>query len=284
LSVRAFNREIRYIDFTPFQTGGSINFTYPLFVKELRSKFGYSFQDVQILNVNAVQESLVSDGITSSLLTGLSYDTRNRLNVFETTEGFITTLDSELAGASILDGDHDFLKLELEHKHYFLALDNDVPVLGGSNFALRGMLGMLFATTDEPIPIFERYFPGGMYSIRGFGIRTLGPTIDVASGSDPETLVNREFHIGGNKEAIFNFEYIFPILKNQGVKGVVFVDMGNAFDNGEFFNINDFRYSTGFGIRWFSPIAPLRFEWGFPLDREEDESLFVFDFSIGTPF
>ncbi|MFH1728203.1 MAG: outer membrane protein assembly factor BamA [Pseudomonadota bacterium] len=284
LSVSVYNQQIRYIDFTPQQTGGSIKLGYPIWDRVYRASFGYSLEDVEILNVNAVQESLVSEGLTSSLVFGLSRDTRNRLNMFETTSGMLSTFNSELAGTGFLGGDTDFLKLSFEHKQFIPAFDDDFPILGGSNFQLRGKLGWITSTTDQEVPIFERYFPGGMYSIRGFGIRTLGPTIDVASSSDPESLINQEFHIGGNKEAVFNFEYVFPILKEHGIKGVLFFDMGNAFDNGEFYNFNDFRYSAGFGFRWFSPIAPLRFEWGFPLDREEDENVFIFDFSIGTPF
>ena len=91
--------------------------------------------------------------------------------------------------------------------------------------------------------------------------------------------------IGGNKQIVFNAEYIFPIIKAVNIKGVVFFDMGNAFDNGEtMFTLAGQRQSVGFGIRWFSPIGPLRFEWGYPLDRKEDEKFSVFDFTIGSIF
>jgi len=67
--------------------------------------------------------------------------------------------------------------------------------------------------------------------------------------------------------------------------GVMFFDMGNAFDNGEsMLTLAGQRQSVGFELRWFSPIAPLRFAWGFPLDREEDEGLVQFDFTFGSLF
>jgi outer membrane protein insertion porin family len=76
---------------------------------------------------------------------------------------------------------------------------------------------------------------------------------------------------------------IFPLLKDAGLKGVVFFDIGNTWDQGEAF-MSDLRYSTGMGIRWNSPLGPLRLEWGYNLDPKEYESDSKFDFSIGKFF
>ena len=65
--------------------------------------------------------------------------------------------------------------------------------------------------------------------------------------------------------------------------GTFFFDAGGAFPESEF-TWSDVRVSTGFGFRWFSPLGPLRFEWGIPLDRKQDEEAILFDFSIGAPF
>jgi len=114
---------------------------------------------------------------------------------------------------------------------------------------------------------------------------------------------------GGNKEFIVNAEVEFPIVEAIGIRGVVFVDAGNVFGQDEnFFYLNgqvrpnqrgpddrfDFEYedlplgllwSAGFGFRWFSPIGPLRFEWGFPLTRRpRDTQSPLFEFSIGNSF
>ena len=83
---------------------------------------------------------------------------------------------------------------------------------------------------------------------------------------------------------IFNAEWIFPILREQNIKWVFFFDTGNAFDKGEWITPAGLRQAAGFGLRWLSPMGPLRFEWGFPLDRKDDEDLVVFDFTIGTLF
>ncbi len=82
---------------------------------------------------------------------------------------------------------------------------------------------------------------------------------------------------------IFNAEWIFPLIKNMGLRGVVFYDAGKAFDDDENLSFN-LRQSVGFGIRWKSPMGPLRIEWGFNLDPEDDEKGNVWDFSVGSFF
>src|SRR5690606_11620149 len=105
-----------------------------------------------------------------------------------------------------------------------------------------------------------------------------------------------EFSIGGNKQLIFNAEIEIPILTSLGIKGVVFIDAGNAFDNNQALSLNldifadeeDFdsvlRTAWGLGIRWLSPIGPLRFEWGFPFEPLDTEDDMVSEFSIGNAF
>jgi outer membrane protein insertion porin family len=77
----------------------------------------------------------------------------------------------------------------------------------------------------------------------------------------------------------FNFDYIFPLIKNAGMKGVLFFDTGNSWESG--YNLGDLRRTAGIGIRWYSPIGPLRLEWGYVLDRKEDEAASRWEFSIG---
>ena len=93
----------------------------------------------------------------------------------------------------------------------------------------------------------------------------------------------RKLHLGGNKQLIYNMEFLFDIFREANIKGVLFLDAGNAFPEGRI-KWTDFRVSAGFGFRWFSPMGPLRFEWGIPLDKRAGEDAVIFDFSIGSPF
>ncbi|RYZ76185.1 MAG: hypothetical protein EOP05_05750, partial [Proteobacteria bacterium] len=86
---------------------------------------------------------------------------------------------------------------------------------------------------------------------------------------------------GGTQQLYYNLELEFPLISEAGIKGVVFYDIGNAEDS---IILSDLRSDIGFGFRWFSPIGPLRFEWGFPVDRQEGDPAVNFQFAIGAPF
>ena len=89
--------------------------------------------------------------------------------------------------------------------------------------------------------------------------------------------------VGGSQQLIFNNDLIFPILQDVGVKGVLFFDAGNAFTAADGIDLGGLRLAIGWGIRWLSPLGPLRIEVGYPLDRKPDESASVVLFSFGAP-
>ena len=88
--------------------------------------------------------------------------------------------------------------------------------------------------------------------------------------------------IGGNKFFSASAEYRFPISESLGLVGVLFLDMGNAFDETQsIFSFSDWRFGTGFGVQWFSPFGPLQVFLGFPINKLEVEDGQVFEFSVG---
>ena len=132
----------------------------------------------------------------------------------------------------------------------------------------------MVSTVGGEVPLAERFFLGGPYSIRGFKSRSLSP-------ADPNT---GEL-IGGNKELFMNLEWIFPIVGEYGFKGVVFFDSGNAYRQGDWpWNGEKLRFAAGTGVRWYSPMGPLRFEWGWNLNPKAGEQERVMEFTIGTAF
>ena len=152
------------------------------------------------------------------------------------------------------------------------------PMKWGTVFSVHGQLGYIHGLGDEDaVPIDERFFLGGIYSIRGFEAREVGPRDELG-----------EF-MGGETEAFFNFEYIFPLVESLGLKGVTFFDVGNAWNEDDFTGEDadafaSWRYSAGTGIRWLSPMGPMRFEYGYNLDARDYESKSKFDFMIGRFF
>jgi outer membrane protein insertion porin family len=159
-------------------------------------------------------------------------------------------------------------------------------------FKVNATFGLIQSLdANQPVPISELFYVGGINSIRGYALRTISPTTLVPRNTSPDAPVDA-FPVGGNKQALFNFEIEFPIIEKVGIKGVVFYDMGNAFCyNCSFFQDKQYNLplgmftSVGFGFRWFSPVGPLRFEWGFPLNRRPgiDQSS-LFEFTIGNFF
>jgi outer membrane protein insertion porin family len=125
--------------------------------------------------------------------------------------------------------------------------------------------------TDLPIP--ERFYVGGINTVRGFKFGRAGP-IDPATNEV----------LGGNKELVFNVEYIFPLVPEAKVKGVLFFDDGRAFDDTEPIRISDLRRGAGIELRWISPIGPLRLEWGYNISPQGNEAHSVVEFTIGTLF
>ena len=87
--------------------------------------------------------------------------------------------------------------------------------------------------------------------------------------------------VGGTKMMCYNVEYTFPLLKEQGVTGLVFIDAGNVFSEDQSWTFSGIRKSAGGGIRWYSPIGPLRLEYGVNLDPQGNESSGKFEFSVG---
>jgi outer membrane protein insertion porin family len=182
-----------------------------------------------------------------------------------------------------------YWKIGLLSKKYIQIVPDDAMFLAGSvlSFGLRA--DYIQGIESRSTPFSERFIPGGIYTIRGHLYRSLGPIADsitpiVPAGRGELGLSSTEkLRLGGNKQIIFNTEYLFDIFREAKIKGVLFFDAGNTFPERDF-RFADIRYSAGFGFRWFSPLGPLRFEWGIPLDRKKDEDSVLFDFSIGAPF
>ncbi|NIT04020.1 BamA/TamA family outer membrane protein, partial [Candidatus Saccharibacteria bacterium] len=82
--------------------------------------------------------------------------------------------------------------------------------------------------------------------------------------------------------AVFNTEFIFPLYESLKLKGVVFFDAGLAYDDN--FNFDDVRYTAGAGVRWLSPIGPIRLEWGKNLEPKLGEAESKWEFAMGTFF
>jgi len=164
-----------------------------------------------------------------------------------------------------LGGDNAYYKATADSSRYFKAWREHV-------FSVHGRIGFADGIGEKILPAGERFFVGGINSVRGFRFGKAGPLT-------PAGVIN-----GGNKELFFNAEYLIPLAKEAGLKWVIFYDLGAAFDDAESIAFSELREGAGVGIRWISPIGPLRLEWGRNLKPQPGESDREFEFSIGTVF
>jgi outer membrane protein insertion porin family len=263
----------RFDDFDRDSLGGEINFGRHLFDYSSVT-LGYRLEDVKISNFSDVVPALFkqdTSGLTSELLLSAERDTRN--NRLIATKGSYNQATVEYAG---LGGSNHFFRVDGNSRWFF-----PLPVPKNSTLKLNARIGYINALQDGAVPLFERYFTGGINSLRGFRPRTVGPSVQIPSST---TGPDQTFVFGGDKLLVFNLEYEFPIYEAAGFRGVLFTDAGNAFAENEDLNPFKLRADWGFGLRWISPFGPLRFEWGLPFKRKPGEDRIVFNFTIGSFF
>ncbi len=258
-SVYKITRE--YIEYDKDATGFGLSLG-KRFAEYWWGDLAYNFEDAKISSVSEDASTIIKDqegsSTTSSITPSLVRDSRN--NFLDPTRGSRNSVYLTYAG---LGGSNNFLKGEIDSAWYF-------PI-GRTSFLLRGRFGYAAGIGGKELPLYERFYVGGIYTVRGLSFGEAGPR-------DEET----DDPIGGTEELIFNVEYIFPLVTEIKLKGVVFFDAGNAYE--DFNDFGELRYTTGAGIRWISPVGPIRLEWGYNIDRKADEKSSRFEFAFGTFF
>jgi len=260
------NRE--YDDYTKDSVGGGIRIGYPVFEK-FRLYGNYSYTDTDLTDVSENASFIIKNSVdihvTSAMKFSLVRNTKNRR--FGASKGSRNVLSVKYAGGP-LGGDSQFTKLEGSSSWYF-------PMLFKTIFHIKGAFGQVFENETDKLPVYERFYLGGLNSIRGFEYGKVSP-IDAESGE----------RVGGDKMWYTNTEIIFPLLETQGVNGVIFFDAGRVYtDEEDWTDTNEaIKKAAGLGVRWLSPMGPLRVVWGYNLDPLPDEDESVWDFSIGGIF
>lgn len=279
LGINAQKSKLEYFIFNSNSIGGNLLFGFPIF-EEVKALFAYGYQVTHITNIigEATSDQKLIDyykklfgteskRIESVIIPQVYRTTFN--NPIDPTAGMNISLAMSIAGG-YLGGNVNLLKPIFKYTHYFPI--GRRPYVFAYNFELGYARGF----SGKALPVFERYFLGGEYSIRGYDIRTVGPI-------DPK--ISTVYSIGGDKYIQFNLEYQVPIA--GPVKVAAFLDGGNAFDQRKRIDLTDLRYSTGFEFRVMAPFfnAPIRFIYAINFNRGPitvDRS--SFRFAIGRTF
>lgn len=169
-------------------------------------------------------------------------------------------------GTPLMGGTNNFIK-------YTADVIKVTPLPFDMRLSLRGRFGAVDSFQGKPVPLSERFYVGGINTVRGFVFGRAGPIV-------PATRTT----LGAAKQLIFNADLIFTISADAKLNGVLFFDYGKGFDQDEALSIFDLRKTAGVEGRWISPFGPLRAAYGINLDPREGERGGVFEFTIGSIF
>ncbi len=255
------------VDFAENRLGMS-NTLSRLFRDVLRVGTGYTIENVTVKDISddagpSVQD-FAGDNLLSRLKAFTSYDTRD--NVFNPTKGFLGSLSSELIG-SFLGGDQDYYILQGSATKYWSFFNKHIV-------ETRLRLGTAKEFGDSPsVPIFDRFYAGGLGTVRGYNYRRVGPK----EAGNP---------VGGQTMEVINLDYTIPIPKLDSFRFVIFTDLGNITpDAYDFFEWGDTVISAGPGVKIKTPLGPVALYYGFPLINKDDKNRNGrFEFSLSRGF
>jgi outer membrane protein insertion porin family len=224
----------------------------------------YKLETLDVFDISPFADQRIKDqegkSTTSAISLGLTSDTRN--DYFAPSKGSRTILNGTVAGG-VLQGDNDFVKGVVGTSWYF-------PLPYNLVLNLRGRVGAIEPYGGDEVPINEKFYVGGIATVRGYEYGTAGP---VEADGDP---------LGADYMVVFNSELIFPIARELGLRGAVFWDVGKGFD--KWSDLTPIKMGVGVGIRWFSPFGPLAIDLGFNPNPKENEESYVLEFNMGTTF
>jgi outer membrane protein insertion porin family len=272
LSVDLYHRELSYVSENDYyderRTGMRFGLTRALGSDFLIGGVSYTLENIGIFDVpieapRSIKEE-EGDRLVSKVGLSLAFDTSN--SVLLPDRGQRTEVRTELAGGPF-GAETDFYKLELTSHWFFRGLYE------GHVLELAGGVGTVERYGDsDTVPLFDRWFLGGINSLRGFRYRDVGPK-------------EREEPIGGKTYWLGSAEYSVPIIER--LRFAVFYDIGMVYEDAFSFQEDGqtgvYNDNWGVGVRLNIPhLGPLRLDYGIPIKSDDDnESSGRFQFSVG---
>ncbi|UCG78518.1 MAG: outer membrane protein assembly factor BamA [Nitrospirota bacterium] len=260
MRVSLYDTETDYNEYTRKALGFGLGFS-KAFTEYVNAGLSYSLEEVTVTDIDATASTTIKSqegtSLTSSITPTLVRDSRDF--ILDPHEGSRNAIFIKYAG---LGGDNNYIKGVVDSSWFF--------PLGPTTIGIRGRYGYADGLSGKELPLYERFLLGGINTIRGLAWGAGGP-VDINGD-----------YIGGEQQILFNVEYLFPLTSEQRVKGLLFYDTGKAYNHDE--PIGSLRQTAGAGIRWLSPLGPLRLEWGYVIDRKPGEDDSKVEFTFGTFF
>ncbi len=247
------------------RTGVGVQFTRRVLGRDLFFRYDFTTSELSDLKIhpNQIDRSFADDLWLSSISVSAVSDTRD--DPVDPREGRFGIVDLKWSSA-LLGSRAPFIK-GLGQQYLFFPLGGQVV------FAAAGRLGMAWTMGDDApalVPITERFFAGGATTLRGFRLDRGGP------------LDESGYPLGGNLLIIGNLEVRFPIFGS--LRGAVFSDHGGVYGEVRTFRFRDLRHDVGAGLRWNTPLGPVRFDYGIRIGDIGDGRRGQWHFTIGHAF
>jgi outer membrane protein insertion porin family len=272
LGVDLYHRDLGFLSdlYDQTQTGAKLSLSRALGSDFLIGTVSYTIENIGIdINDRTKTSQTIIDEeghrMVSKLGASIAYDTRN--SSFLPNGGQRTELFTEFAGGP-LGADTDYVRVELRSAWYFKGFgDGHVLEVSGRSGVVQN-----YGSSDR-VPLFDRWFLGGMYSLRGFDYREVGPK---DTFGEP---------VGGETYWFGTAEYSLPIIER--LRLAFFYDAGMVYSQA--FTFSPGNYTTGFyndnvgiGFRLNLPIGPLRLDYGIPITSDpQNGSSGKFQFGVG---
>lgn len=266
------NLDSSYLTVGRYQTstlGGGMRFGIPLNEKD-SVNLGLAYEQIKVtLSSDSPQRyvDFVSQfgNKTKTVRTDLGWARDTRDSLLYPTKGGLQRVFGEIGVPGL---DLEYYKISYQHQLY-------MPLGRDFTFLLNGEVGMADGYGGKALPFFKNFYAGGNTSVRGYKPSSLGP-VD-ANGNA----------LGGTRRIVGNAEILFPfpgLRTDKSVRMGLFVDGGMVFGKGEKIELGQLRYSSGVSVSWFSPIGPLKFSLGTPLNKKEGDRIERFQFLLGSVF
>jgi outer membrane protein insertion porin family len=195
-----------------------------------RGKLKFAYDNAKISEVATTApfdiQEMIGRNITSSMTFEVIRDSRNR--PWNATKGSVNSIAFEYAGG-ILGGDQYFNRYLIKSAWWW-------PFYWESAFMTQARWGYVKQRSGGDLFSYQKFYLGGINTVRGFDYEEISPVVNG----------NR---VGGERMVVFNLEYVFPLVSEQGVMGVVFSDFGNVFRDSDNYTFSDIKKSAGAGIR-----------------------------------
>lgn len=251
-------------------TGGGIRYGVPI-TEDDTINFGLAYDQttlsVDSTSLQRYQDYVAEFGATNSTVLGSAGWARDTMDsrVYPT-KGYMQRISGEVA---LPGGNLRYYKLSYQQQRF-------IPLARKLTLALNGEFGYADGYGDRQLPFFKNFYAGGIGSVRGYEPSSLGP-LDAST----------EQRLGGNRRLILNGELLFPmpgVGQDKSVRLGAFIDGGQVWGADEQFDLSTLRYSYGLSLAWSSPVGPLKFSFGQPLNKKEGDKVQRLQFQMGTVF